>query len=82
MPLTNAQRQAAWRGRRQEAGAEWVRMPLGLPAKRALERLARHYGVTERVVLERVLAEAQSHVLDGLDSAGQAHYYRDGDVTA
>ncbi len=48
---------------------------VSLSAKRKLERLAACYGVTQRHLLEEVLAEAERRALDTLPAEAQADYY-------
>ena len=51
-------------------------MVVTVQAKTQLERLARHYGVTKRELLARVLADAERKVVDGLSRADERSYYR------
>ena len=50
-------------------------MILGLDTKRALERMAKHYGVTNKNVLERLLLEAQSRLIEDMEDEQQTRYY-------
>lgn len=51
----NAKRQVEYRQRRLKEGSDQrLNVILGLNAKLALERIARHYGVTNKNVLERL----------------------------
>lgn len=62
---TNAQRQAEYRARRKFAGDNGERRIntwVSTAAKLGLTRLARHYGVTEREMLERLVEEADKRV--------------------
>lgn len=62
MGKTNAQRQAEYRARhlaRQGGAGERLNMVVSSDVKRALERLASCYGVTQRAMLERLIAEAE-----------------------
>lgn len=72
MAKTNAQRQALYRQRRPYSGTDgngerrlalWVDTGTAL----ALERLACHEGLTQRAVLERLVAEADREVEARLD---------------
>jgi hypothetical protein len=68
MGKSNAERQAAYRARRAEAGDNGERRLntwLSTAAALALERLARHHGLTQRALLERLLIEAQDNVTAG-----------------
>ncbi len=59
---SNAARQAAYRQRHLhdiDGQAERINMVVTVQAKAQLERLARHYNVTQRELLIRVLAEAE-----------------------
>ena len=58
------------------AKAKW--QVVGVGTKRALERLARHYAVSQRATLEKVLGEADKAVSRRLDDAALKHYVRDG----
>lgn len=77
---SNAQRQADYRARHlkdENAQLERLSLLVDLHAKRALERLASCYGVTQRAMLERLVMQAnqvaqqqaQEHSPDG-----HAHY--------
>ena len=66
MAQTNAERQAAYRQKHlqdEDAGCERLNVVLDLSAKRALERLASAYGMTQRGILERVIADAETAAL-------------------
>lgn len=41
---------------------EWLNLVIGIQAKRTLEHLASSSGVTQRSVLERLLAEAEQQL--------------------
>ena len=80
MAQTNAQRQAAYRARhlKDESGTdERISLLVDLHAKRALERLATRYAVTQRAMLERLVKNAESAMLDTLTPDEQASYYSD-----
>lgn len=69
MSRTNSERQAAYRARRAEAGDNGERRLntwLSTSAALALERLARHHGLTQRAMLERLLLEAQYDATAGM----------------
>lgn len=78
MALSSAERQRAYRDRQREAG-ERLNIFVDVTAKRALERLARHHAVTQRAMLERLLADAEQDVVDSLGRRERSAYY--GDVT-
>jgi hypothetical protein len=72
---TTAERQAAWRNRRATAGENgerrintWVSTGAAL----ALARLARHHGLTQRAMLEHLLAMADDAVTAELDPMSHA----------
>jgi hypothetical protein len=76
---SNAARQAAYQQRHLhdvDGQGERLNMVVTVQAKAQLVRLARHYGVTKRELLVRVLAEAERKVVDGLGSADERAYYR------
>ena len=78
MGKSNAQRQAAYRQRHLkavDAGLERVNVLVSVHAKRRLERLAACYGVTQRTMLERLLADAERAALDALPVDQQDAYY-------
>lgn len=78
MPRTNAERQAAYRRRHLadiNGTLERLNMLVSLHAKRKLERLAAAYGVTQRSLLERLLAEAEHALLATLPATAQTDYY-------
>ena len=80
MAQSNAQRQAAYRARhlKDESGVgERISLLVNIHAKRALERLARRYAVTQRAMLEKLLKEAENNLLDTLTTDEQASYYAD-----
>jgi len=56
--MTTAERQRAYRERHANA-AERINMLVSVSAKRALERLAKHNGQTQRAVLEDLLSAAE-----------------------
>jgi hypothetical protein len=74
---TNAQRQAAYRARHREAGGGRINMAVTAQAEFALRRLARHYCVTQRAMLERLIGEAESEVTGKLSGADYRLYVRD-----
>ena len=70
MAKTVAERQAAYRKGRAEAGENgerrlntWVSTGSSL----ALDRLAKRYGVTKREMIERLLLEADQKIVGSLD---------------
>lgn len=74
MGMTSAERQRAYRQRHLKDGIrERINLVVSVSTKRKLERLARHYGVTQVAMLERLLAQAEREVVDVLEH--QAAYY-------
>ena len=58
-----------------EGKGERLNAVISLSAKRSLERLAFCYGVTQRAVLNRIIAEAEASLLTGLTSREQSAYF-------
>ena len=80
MAKSNAQRQSDYRARHLkdiDGNAQRLNLLLDLHAKRALERLAACYAVTQREVLERLLRDAESAAIDRAVRVpdGQTDYY-------
>ena len=50
---------------------------IGISAKRALERLARNYAVSQRAMLEQLLTGAKRAVADGLEHDAYLRYVQD-----
>lgn len=80
MSKSNAQRQAEYRARHlqhEDGMGERLNLVINLHAKRALERLAVSYSVTQRAALERIIAEAEQAVLAevGATPTGQEDYF-------
>lgn len=80
MPKTAAERQAHYRAKRPFAGADnngerrintWVNTGTHL----ALARLARHYGITRREMLERVVMAEETHTTASMDEDAREAYY-------
>lgn len=79
MATKNAERQAKYREahlKSENGTLSRLNMVIDMHAKIRLERLAGHYAVTQKEVLERLLASAEKSVLDGL-TADQANLYYD-----
>ena len=80
MAQTTAERQAAYRTRHlhDEGGTgERLNVVINLHAKRALERLASCYGVTQLAMLEQIIAAAEREALkkSARLPKGQDDYY-------
>ncbi len=74
---TATERQRAYRARRSTAGDNgerrlqaWVTTKADL----ALDRLARHHGVTRRAMLEKLILEADDSITRGLDDEAFENY--------
>jgi hypothetical protein len=80
-PRNNAQRQADYRARHlksEDGQLQRLNLMIDLHAKRALERLASCYGVTQKSMLERLIQHAQEVALleaEVLSPNGPADYY-------
>ncbi len=80
MAKSNAQRQSDYRVRHLkdlDGQAERLNLLVNLHAKRALERLASCYAVTQREILERLLRQADHAALDRAARVrnGETDYY-------
>ncbi len=76
MAQTSAQRQAAYRQRRLQDGTDSrLNVLVSATAKAALERMAQHYGVTQREALERALREAEERTVSGIAPGERGQYY-------
>lgn len=78
MAKSNAQRQATYRARHLEgdtATSERLSFLVDAHAKRSLARLAGFHGVTQRAMLQTLLADAEQALVAKLPSAEQALYY-------
>ncbi|MHB1301809.1 MAG: hypothetical protein ACYCY8_13225 [Burkholderiales bacterium] len=78
MAKSNAKRQADYRARHLhdvDGKGERLNMVIDLTTKRALERLAKCYGVTQRQMLERLVDDAERAVLDKISLPAYSGYY-------
>ncbi len=77
MALTNAQIQAAYRARHCKDGDTARRLDLVIDAdaQTALKRMAAHYGVTQRAMLQNLIGAAQKALLHTMDGGQQDAYY-------
>jgi hypothetical protein len=82
MAKSNAERQREYRARRPFAGPDGngerrINAWISTGAALALERLARHHGVTQREMLERLILDADDRIVKALDpdSAAWAEYF-------
>lgn len=68
MALSAAEKQARYRERHLKEGErERLQLVISLQAKRALERLAQHHGLTMAAMLERLALEEQKRVTADMD---------------
>ena len=80
-PSSHAQRQADYRARHlksEDAQLQRLNLMIDLHAKRALERLASCYGVTQKSLLESLIRQAQEVALleaEVISPNGPADYY-------
>ena len=73
---TNAERQRLYRERHLVEGTDArLNAIVSAHAKAALKRLARHYDVTERAMLETLLAQAESDLVDRFNVKEMRRYY-------
>ncbi|OIQ72022.1 hypothetical protein GALL_463560 [mine drainage metagenome] len=71
----NAKKQANYRKRHLKEGtAQRLNVILDDDVKLALERMAKHHGITNKDLLSRVLLDAQATLVEGLDDEGKARY--------
>ena len=81
MRKSNAQRQQVYRDRHlKQLGEkhemlERINQMVSLSAKNSLKRLALYYGVTQRAMLEKIIAEADKKLINTLTSDQQNDYY-------
>lgn len=78
MAMTNAQIQAAYKARhlKDENGtSERLDVLIDSSAKLALKRLAAHYRVSQRSLLQTLITEKQTTLLETMDSGQQAAFY-------
>ena len=79
MAKTNAELQQAYRDRHlKDFDSDNARIDLVVSgaAKRALVRMARQSGVTQRTMIETVLIAAEAALVGSMDAPGQDAYYR------
>ena len=77
MPLTNAEKQRAYRERHLGADGEKARIQLFLSAtaKAQLDRLARHKGYTVTALIEELAASAERRTVAKLTGKALKEYY-------
>jgi len=68
MAMTNAEKQANYRKRKiKEGEGERLQAIISLHAKLAIQRLAKHYGITQAALIERLVMNEQKRVTDTLE---------------
>ena len=80
MAKTTAERQASYRNNRSrigESGEKRINTWVSTGVHMALTRLAKHYGVTKREMLERLITEADQQIEDTLMTDGEWETYHD-----
>ncbi len=80
MAQTNAQRQAAFRARHlnsTDCPVERIDLLIEVHAKAALKRLALHHSLPQWEMLQKLIGEAESALVDSLDKAAQTTYFAD-----
>ncbi len=76
--MTNAERQAAFRARKAEAGDGVFYSLVAHPTvAQGMRRLARHYGKSQAEVLLRMVHDAENKALKGMTPAAEKEYYGD-----
>ena len=76
MAKSNSERQREYRQRQKDdCKTERLNIVVDLNAKRAIERMATCYGVTQREVLERIVMDAERTLLGSLEGIQQDAYY-------
>ncbi|WP_026596672.1 RepB family protein [Methylohalobius crimeensis] len=77
MALSDAERQRRYRDKRVagRGGERRINLFVGESAWHALNRLAKHYGVTKRAMLERVIEAEDERVSDALPEPELEDYY-------
>ena len=83
MATTNAQRQQAYRANRHTAGQDGtgelrINTFVTTSAALGLKRLAKHYAVTQRAMLERLIGDADKAVEAQMDDAQFERYLSGG----
>ena len=77
MTRTNAQRQAKYKRNKYKRDEIRLDMMIDYSAKARLERLAKHYGMTQKEYLEYLLEKADKQVMKRLsDDEAEAYIFR------
>ena len=72
---SNAEIQAGYRKRRQGANDARLNTWITLDAKVELKALARHYGVTDRAILEKLITEKADQITSPMSEKEIDRYY-------
>lgn len=78
MAMSNAERQRQYRQRHLadvDGQGHRLNLVVSVPAGAQLERLAKHYGVTKRAMIERLLAEAEGDLVDSMKPKARRDYF-------
>ncbi len=78
MAQTNAERQAAFRARHlksTDCPVERLDCLIEVHAKAALKRLALHHGLPQWEMLQKLIGDSESALVDSLNKAAQTDYY-------
>jgi len=79
MPLTNAEKQARYRATRpfaSENGERRISSWVTTTASLSLDRLARHWGISQRKVLEKLIEATAKSETDGMTEKAFEHFHR------
>ena len=74
MALTNAEKQRNHREKRRENFDCRIQSVVSLETKKQLERLSRHYGITQQEMLKRLIGEEDRHVISTMDAVAFKKY--------
>ena len=77
MAMSNAERQRQYRQRHLvdvDGLGHRLNLVVGAATGAQLERLARHYGVTKRSMIEQLLRQAESDIVDGMKPKARREY--------
>ena len=79
MPLTNSEKQARYRANRpfaSENGERRISSWVTSSASFSLDRLARHWGMSQRGVLEKLIEAAAKSEIEGMTEQAFDHFHR------
>lgn len=74
MAMSNAERQKRYRQSRKGGVRNELQLKvwIDITLSGALVRLAKHHGITQKAVLERLISEAEEQVLSGIETDSEA----------